>query len=109
MMPVTTAQTTMSTNTVIQRLIGTPSACRVTPEEYRSIVLIASSWKMAKIRNGTTNQLGKLCGTPSWVMPTVFVVTVKASTPRTSSSTDGIPAPSAAVQNVLVLGVLRGR
>ncbi len=108
-MPVTTAHTAMSTNTATQRLIGMPSACRVTPEEYRSIVLMASSWKMAKIRNGTTNQLGKLCGTPSWAMPTVFVVTVKASTPRISSSTDGIPAPRAADQNVLGLGVLRGR
>src|SRR5215469_16310219 len=109
MIPVTTPQTTVSTITAPHRLIGTPSACRVTPDEYRSIVLVANSWKMAKIRNGTTNQAGKLCGTPSWVMPTVFLVTVKASTPRTSSSTDGIPAPRAADQNVLVLGVLRGR
>src|SRR5579875_1376887 len=76
MMPVTTAHTTMSTNTAPQRLMGTPSACIVTPEEYRSIVLIERSWKIAKIRNGTTNQDGNDCGTPSWVMPTVFFVTV---------------------------------
>src|SRR5579859_891687 len=99
----------MSMHTAIQRLIGRPSAWSVTPDEYRSIVLMASSWTMAKIRNGTTNQLGKLCGTPSWLMPTVFLVIVNASTPRISSSTDGIPAPRAADQNVLVLGVLRGR
>ena len=41
-----------------------------------SMVLIASSWKMAKIRNGVTNQLGKDSGTPIWAMPTDFVVIV---------------------------------
>jgi hypothetical protein len=62
--------------TAPQRLIGRPRACSVTPEEYVSIVLIASSWKMAKIRNGVTNQLGKDSGTPIWAMPTDFVVIV---------------------------------
>ncbi len=64
MMPVTTAHTTVSMMTAPQRRTGTPSACSVTPEEYMSMVLIASSWKMAKIRNGVTNQFGKDCGTP---------------------------------------------
>src|SRR5262249_23817782 len=109
MIPVTTAHTTVSTSTAPHRLIGMPSDCNVTTEEYRSIVLIASSWNMAKIRNGTTNQPGKLWGTPSWVIPTVFAVTVKASTPRISSSTDGIAAPRVAAQNVLAFGVVRGR
>ena len=62
--------------TAPQRLTGTPRACRVTPEEYRSTVLIASSWRMAKIRNGTTNQLANVCGIGSSAGPTVLVVTV---------------------------------
>ena len=64
---------------------------------------------MAKIRNGVTNQLGNDCGTPSWAIPTVLVVTVNASTPRSSRMTDGIPPPSVADQNVLDPGVVRGR
>ena len=76
MIPVTTAHTTVSMMTAPHRRIGRPSACSVTPEEYMSMVLIASSWKMAKIRNGVTNQLGNDCGTPSCAMPTVLVVIV---------------------------------
>src|SRR5580658_1882591 len=109
MMPVTTAQTTVSMMTAPQRLIGRPSACSVTPEEYMSIVLIDSSWKIAKIRNGVTNQLGNDSGTPIWAIPTVLVVIVYASTPRISRMMDGIAPPSVAAQNVLEPGVFRGR
>src|SRR5580658_9615475 len=108
MMPVTTAHTTVSMMTAPQRLTGTPSACSVTPEEYISMVLIASSWKIAKIRNGVTNQDGKDCGTPSCAMPTSLVVMVKANTPSSSRMIDGIAPPSVAAQNVRDPGVLRG-
>src|ERR1700733_6821230 len=96
MMPVTTAQTTVSMMTAPQRLTGTPSACKVTPEEYMSMVLIASSWKIAKIRNGVTNQDGKDSGTPSCAMPTSLVVIVNANTPSSSRMIDGIAPPRVA-------------
>src|SRR5580700_11484503 len=107
--PVITAHTTVSMMTAPHRRTGTPSACSVTPEEYMSIVLIDSSWKIAKIRNGVTNQLGNDSGTPIWAIPTVLVVIVYASTPRISRMTDGIAPPSVADQNVLDPGVDRGR
>src|ERR1700722_16819699 len=109
MMPVTTAQTTVSMMTAPQRLMGRPSACKVTPEEYMSMVLIASSWKIAKIRNGVTNQDGKDSGTPSCAMPTSLVVIVNANTPSSSKMTDGIAPPRVADQNVRAAGVLGGR
>ena len=110
MKPVTTAHTTVSMMTAPHRRTGTPSACSVTPEEYMSMVLIASSWKIAKIRNGVTNQSGNDCGTPIWVMPTkFFCVTVNANTPSSSRMIDGIAPPSVAAQNVRDEGVSRGR
>src|SRR5579859_1611988 len=110
MMPVTTAQTTVSMMTAPHRRTGTPNACSVTPEEYMLMGLIASSWKMAKMRNGVTNQLGKDSGTPIWVMPTkFFCVTVKANTPSSSRMIDGIAPPRAAAQNVRGEEVFRGR
>src|SRR5271170_875757 len=108
MMPVTTAHTTVSMMTAPHRRTGTPSACSVTPEEYMSMVFIASSWKIAKMRNGVTNQSGNDCGTPSWVMPTDLVVIVKANTPSSSRMTDGIAPPRVAAQNVRDEGVVRG-
>ena len=36
-------ETTVSTITACQRLIFSPMACRVSPEEYRSMLLIANS------------------------------------------------------------------
>src|SRR6516225_5933483 len=98
--PVTTAHTTVSMITAPHRRTGTPSAWSVTPEEYMSMVLIDSSWKMAKIRNGVTNHSGNDCGTPSWAIPTVLVVIVNANTPRISRRIDGIAPPSVAAQNV---------
>src|SRR5580693_4809323 len=109
MYAVTAAQTTVSMITAPHRRTGIPSACSVTPEEYMSIVLIASSWNTAKIRNGVTNQAGNDSGTPIWAIPTVLEEIVNASTPRISRITDGIAPPSVAAQNVLPAGVLRGR
>src|SRR5579859_2981316 len=110
MRPVTTAHTTVSMMTAPHRLTGTPSACSVTPEEYMSMVLIARSWKIAKIRNGVTNQDGNDWGTPIWVIPTkLFCVTVKANTPSSSRRIDGIAPPRDAAQNVRDWGVRRGR
>src|SRR5580700_6876641 len=107
--PVITAHTTVSMMTAPHRRTGTPRACSVTPEEYMSIVLIDSSWKMAKMRNGVTNQLGNDCGTPSCAIPTVLLVMVKANTPRSSRMIDGIAPPSVAAQKVRDIGVVRGR
>ena len=40
-----------------QRFSGMPmTACRVTPDEYMSMVLMANSWRMATIMNGQKNQ-----------------------------------------------------
>ncbi len=52
----------VSMSTAFQRLMGRPRACRVTPEEYRSMLLMANNWTMATTRNGTRNQLLKACG-----------------------------------------------
>ena len=65
----------------------------MTPEEYRSIVLIANSWKMAKIRKGHTNQLGRLAVSPVTVVAAGTPVATAA--PRISSSAEGIAPPSA--------------
>ena len=43
------AQTTVSTRTHPHRFKGTPIACRVTPDEYKSMVLIANSCGMARM------------------------------------------------------------
>src|ERR1035441_4604855 len=53
---VTAPLTTVSTRMHCHRLSGMPIACRVTPDEYMSRVLIANSWRMATIMNGQKNQ-----------------------------------------------------
>src|ERR1700677_4251599 len=109
MQAVTPAQSTVSMMTAPHRRTGIPSACSVTPEEYMSIVLIASSWNTAKIRNGVTNHAGNDSGTPICAIPTVLDEIVNASTPRISRMIDGIAPPSVAAQNVFAPGVVRGR
>ena len=54
--PVTTPLTTVSTRMQPHRLIGMPIACRVTPEEYMSMVLMENSCRMATIMKGQKNQ-----------------------------------------------------
>ena len=55
---VTAKAITQSTTTAWYRLTRTPIAWSVTPEEYRSRLLMAKSCTMAKRRNTTTNQAG---------------------------------------------------
>ncbi len=56
---VTPSASAQSTSTAMSRLMGTPIAWSVTPEEYMSRLLIANSWTMHRIRNASTNQAGK--------------------------------------------------
>src|SRR5258708_19557488 len=97
--------------------------CSVTPEEYRSMLLIANSWTTATIRYGTTNQPGKTATSPlTEMMPNAAAepaTAVATAAPRTSRRTEGMPAPNATASTTLrfrlsggkvpriVVGVLR--
>ena len=53
---VTAPEMTVSTSTQPHRLIGIPIACSVTPEEYKSMELIAKSCGSARIKKGQKTQ-----------------------------------------------------
>src|ERR1700727_3668343 len=63
--------TVVSSSTHCQRLIIGKIACSVSPEEYRSIELIANSWAMMKIRYGQTNQPANACVRPDTAPPSL--------------------------------------
>jgi hypothetical protein len=71
------------------------SDCSVTPDEYRSSVLIASSWTIAKARYGTANQPGSPAVSPVTLSSADFGSSVASAAPRISSRAEGIAPPSA--------------
>src|SRR5215469_5275761 len=75
--------------------------CSVTPDEYRSSVLIAKSWTIAKIRYGQMNQLGNPEIKPLTVV--ALGTPVATAAPRISSSADGIAPPSATASTMRTL------
>src|SRR5215813_13557374 len=93
---------------VIRCNLGT-SDCNVTPEEYRSRVLIANSCKIATVRYGTTNQPGNPAVRPVTLSFAAPGSSVASAAPRTSSSTEGITPPSATARTIRLAFVLGGR
>src|SRR6202042_386396 len=95
------AQTTVSMATQWMRDSRGNRLCSVTPDEYRSSVLMANSWRMAKARYGTTNQAGNAEGRPEVDTAPAEPVAARAGTPvataapRISSSADGTAPPRA--------------
>src|ERR1700727_1570242 len=84
--------TVVSSSTHCQRLIIGKIACSVSPEEYRSIELIANSWAMMKIRYGQTNQPANACVRPDTAPPSLAATAgiVNSAAPSSDSSVDGM-------------------
>src|ERR1700729_3179684 len=95
------AQTTVSMPTQWMRASRGNRLCSVTPEEYRSSVLMANSCTIAKTRYGTTNQAGNADGRPETDTAPAEPAAASAGTqvataaPRISSSADGTAPPRA--------------
>src|ERR1700733_1870254 len=89
---VSPAATVVSSNTHCQRLIAGTIACSVSPDEYRSIELIANSWMMMKIRYGQTNQLANAWVRPDTAPPSLAATAgiVNSAAPSSDRSVDGM-------------------
>src|SRR5258708_38969386 len=102
----TPAQITVSMPTHAIRCSFGNIDCSVTPEEYKSRVLIANNWKIAKIRYVTANQAGKpAVSTDGLVTITALGSSVPRAAPRTSSRTEGTRQPNMTASTMRLLSV----
>src|SRR2546429_403288 len=92
-----------STHTACHRLILTPIAWRLRPDEYRSTAFTAERLTIARMRYGPTNQFGSAADTPSTRSAAPGTVVVTAA-PRSMKNICGIMAPMAEYQNTCFLG-----
>src|SRR5215467_1936774 len=100
--------TTVSIATQCSRFSLGIRLCNVTPEEYRSRVLIAKSCAIAKIRNGTTNHDWNPATKPVGESAAAGTA-VPIAAPRISSNADGIAAPNVTASTMLLPLVDEGK
>src|ERR1700722_19515938 len=85
---------TVSMSTAWYRRTGNPRACSVTPDEYRSRLLMENNWTMATIRNGIRNQPLNAAGKPRKGSAGLMLTYVATQRPRSMITTCGTAVPT---------------
>src|ERR1700730_5821656 len=101
-------QITRSISAATHRFTGTPMACRVSPEEYRSMVLTARQVATNRIIDATRTHAGNACGRPA--IGSLAVLTTDATAaPRTASRAEASMPDRDAAQKIWDGGGFSGK